>query len=92
MRRCGLYPGDGNPGSMGYAGYELLTVLAERRLMLGQSVIRDSVASTKSIRLRWRKLTKEYQWVKISPRQWGIYPAAMRAIASPKRSISAMVL
>ncbi len=28
--------------SLGFAGYELLTVLAERQLMLGQSVILDS--------------------------------------------------
>ena len=30
---------------LGYAGYELLTTLAQRQLMLGQSVILDSVAS-----------------------------------------------
>ena len=47
--------------SLGYAGYELLTVLAKRQLMLGQSVILDSVAATKTIRMEWRKLTKRYQ-------------------------------
>jgi len=47
--------------SLGYAGYELLTVLAKRQLMLGQSVILDSVAATRSIRVEWRKLTKRYQ-------------------------------
>jgi predicted kinase len=47
--------------SLGYASYELLTVLAKRQLMLGQSVILDSVAATKSIRAEWRKLAKRYQ-------------------------------
>ena len=47
--------------SLGYAGYELLTVLAKRQLMLGQSVILDSVAATKTIRMEWRKLAKRYQ-------------------------------
>lgn len=37
------------------------TVLAERQLRLGQSVILDSMVSTKSIRLSWRKLAKAYQ-------------------------------
>ena len=46
---------------LGYAGYELLTVLAKRQLMLGQSVILDSVAATKTIRAEWRKLAKRYQ-------------------------------
>ena len=45
---------------LGFAGYELLTVLAERQLMLGQSVILDSVAATKSIRDRWRQLAAQY--------------------------------
>ncbi len=35
---------------LGFVGYELLSVLAERQLRLNQSVILDSVASTQSIR------------------------------------------
>jgi len=46
---------------LGYAGYELLTILAKRQLMLGQSVILDSVAATKTIRAEWRRLAKRYQ-------------------------------
>ena len=45
---------------LGYAGYELLTVLGKRQLMLGQSVILDSVAGTKTIRTTWRQLAKRY--------------------------------
>ena len=50
--------------SLGFAGYNLLTVLAERQLMLGQSVILDSVAATLSIRNAWRQLWEQYgaQW------------------------------
>ncbi|HET9590166.1 MAG TPA: ATP-binding protein [Anaerolineales bacterium] len=49
---------------LGFAGYELLTVLAERQLMLKQSAILDSVAATQSIRSRWRQLAGHYraQW------------------------------
>ena len=46
---------------LGFAGYELLTVLAERQLMLRQSAILDSVAATESIRSRWRQLARQYQ-------------------------------
>lgn len=46
--------------SLGFAGYELLTALAERQLMLGQSVILDSVAGTQSIRSAWRQLSEQY--------------------------------
>ena len=45
---------------LGSIGYDLLTVLAERQLILGQSVILDSVASTASIRNTWRELGKKY--------------------------------
>jgi len=50
--------------SLGYASYNLLTVLTERQLMLDQSVILDSVASTKTIRETWRDLANQYaaQW------------------------------
>ena len=37
---------------LGFAGYELLTVLAERQFMLNQSVILDSVASTQNSRIK----------------------------------------
>jgi len=47
--------------SLGHAGYELLTLLAKRQLMLGQSVILDSVAATKTIRSEWGTLAKRYQ-------------------------------
>ena len=46
--------------SLGFAGYELLTTLAERQLMLGQSVILDSVAASLSIRSVWRQLSDQY--------------------------------
>ena len=45
---------------LGFAGYELLTVLAERQFMLNQSVILDSVASTQNIRTKWYQLAKQY--------------------------------
>ena len=47
--------------SLGYAGYELLTILAERQLMLGQSVILDSVAASQTIRRTWRQLADKYE-------------------------------
>ena len=46
--------------SLGFAGYELLTVLAQRQLMLGQSAILDSVAATETIRSTWGQLAKQY--------------------------------
>jgi predicted kinase len=59
LLRCELAPT--NPEKpLGSAGYHLLTVLAERQLMHGQSVILDSVASTRSIRLTWRELAEKY--------------------------------
>lgn len=45
---------------LGFAGYDLLTTLAERQLMLDQSVILDSVASTETIRNTWRELAKQF--------------------------------
>jgi predicted kinase len=50
--------------SLGFAAYNLLTVLAERQLMLGQPAILDSVAATLSIRNAWRQLGEKYgaQW------------------------------
>jgi predicted kinase len=46
--------------SLGYVGYELLTTLAERQLMLGQSVILDSVAGIAAVRKRWKDLAHQY--------------------------------
>ena len=46
--------------SLGFAGYELLTRLAERQLMLGQSVILDSVAASRTIRVTWQQLSIQY--------------------------------
>lgn len=45
---------------LGFAGYDLLTTLVERQLMLGQSVILDSVASTDTIRNTWRELARQF--------------------------------
>jgi len=50
-----------NGTSLGYVGYELLTTLAERQLMLGQSVILDSVASIQKVRDAWKGLVNKYQ-------------------------------
>jgi predicted kinase len=59
MVRCELKPtNDEKP--LGSAGYELLTVLAERQLMLVQSVILDSVAGSQSIRRSWRQLSVKH--------------------------------
>lgn len=66
LLRCELKPTN-QEKPLGSAGYQLLTVLAERQLRLGQSVILDSVASTKSIRSIWRELAKKYhaEWLVI---------------------------
>lgn len=61
MLRCQLQPNLENPAwGLGYAGYELLTALAERQLLLGQSVVLDSVAGFESIRQQWRDLAVRY--------------------------------
>src|SRR5687768_14709031 len=60
LLRSGLEPVTTDK-SLGFAGYELLTVLAERQLMLGQSVILDSVASSQKIRDTWRQLVEQYE-------------------------------
>lgn len=60
LLRCELLPSNENK-PLGSAGYELLTTLAERQLMLSQSVILDSVASTQSIRDAWKHLSEKYQ-------------------------------
>jgi predicted kinase len=59
LLRCEVV--QGNPDrSLGFTGYELLTVLAERQLNLNQSVILDCVAATESIRVSWRGLANQY--------------------------------
>ena len=60
LLRCELTPANKDK-PLGSAGYELLTVLAERQLVLGQSVILDSVASTQSIRNVWKHLSDQYR-------------------------------
>ena len=45
---------------LGSAGYQLLSMLARRQLLLGQSAILDSVASTLSIRAAWRELARQF--------------------------------
>ena len=64
LLRCELIPANVEK-PLGSAGYELLTILAERQLMQGQSVILDSVASTESIRLTWQELARKYnaEWL-----------------------------
>ena len=59
LLRNGLQP-TLNEKSLGYVGYELLTVLAERQLIMEQSVILDSVASTYAIRNTWKDLATRY--------------------------------
>ncbi|HKY53953.1 MAG TPA: AAA family ATPase [Anaerolineales bacterium] len=51
----------GMENRLGIAGYDLLTTLAERQLMLNQSVILDSVASTETIRNTWRQLSIQFE-------------------------------
>ena len=59
LLRCELKPAT-EEKSLGSTGYELMTVLAERQLMLGQSVILDSVAATETIRNTWHQLAEQY--------------------------------
>lgn len=55
-----INPTNGGAASIS-VGYELLTTLAARQLELGQSLILDSVASTESIRSKWRSLAGSYR-------------------------------
>ena len=59
LLRSGLKPAK-EDNSLGFAVYELLLTLAERQLMLGQSVILDSVAASQTIRNAWHKLAEQY--------------------------------
>lgn len=59
LLRNGLAPSpDGQ--SLAFTSYELMTVLAERQLMLEQSVILDSVAGIRSIQSAWTQLAERY--------------------------------
>ena len=60
LLRSGLAP-TVSEKPLGFAGYDLLTTLSERQLMLGQSMILDSVAGTETIRKTWRQLAKQYE-------------------------------
>lgn len=60
LQRCELGSSIDNTQRLGSAGYELLTILAQRQLELGQSVILDSVAGTESIRIKWHDLAISY--------------------------------
>jgi predicted kinase len=44
----------------GWAGYELLTVLAESQLRLRQSAILDCVLAKEDLRRRWRELAAQH--------------------------------
>ena len=46
---------------LGFVAYELLAILAERQLMLNQSVILDSVAGRQGIRAQWHQLAGQYK-------------------------------
>ena len=59
LLRSGL-TSTGTESRLGITGYDLLTTLAERQLILDQSVILDSVASTETIRTTWRQLAKRF--------------------------------
>jgi predicted kinase len=59
LLRCELQAIQENK-SLSWAGYELMTILAERQFMLEQSVILDSVAATQTIRSTWRRLSEQY--------------------------------
>ena len=45
----------------GWAGYELLTALAESQLRLGQSAILDCVAGREVLRRQWQALADQFQ-------------------------------
>lgn len=60
LLQSGYYEDEASSSKLGYFGYELLTTLARRQLMLGQSAILDSVASTEPVRSAWRELATEY--------------------------------
>ncbi len=75
--------------TLGYAGYELMSMLAERQLRLRQSAILDSVASTESIRNTWRGLAKMYnaRW-RVIECIWSDEQAHRTHLEKRQRSIS----
>lgn len=58
--RGAMRPYDLVPDVEGYIAYDLLTTLARRQLMLGQSAILDSVASPDAVRGAWRDLAYDF--------------------------------
>lgn len=88
LRRCELQATDPSK-SLGLAGYELLTTLVERQLMLGQSAILDSVASFESVRQQWRDLASTYNaaWYVIEC-VWSDQAAHRTQLTQRKRNIS----
>lgn len=60
LKRAGLGQDEDSARVIGYAGYELLTTLAQRQLRLGQSAILDSVAGFENTRTQWRNLAITY--------------------------------
>ncbi len=53
--------GVGREQGSGWAGYELLTALAESQLRLGQPAILDCVAGREALRRQWRALAEQFQ-------------------------------
>ncbi len=52
--------GIGREQGSGWAGYELLSAMAESQLMLGQSAILDCVAGREPLRGQWRALAERH--------------------------------
>jgi predicted kinase len=52
--------GVGREQNSGWAGYELLTALAESQLRLGQPALLDCVAGREPLRRQWRALAAQY--------------------------------
>lgn len=61
LQRCKLGPRRSDTPGLGYAAYELLTTLAQRQLVLGQSAVLDCVAGQENLRRQWRALAAEYK-------------------------------
>ncbi len=50
----------GSAQNSGWVAYEVMTALAAQQLLLGRSVVLDSVAKTKTIRATWLALAAEH--------------------------------
>jgi predicted kinase len=61
LKRSGLQRDEKDAPLLRYAGYELLTALAQRQLSLGQSAILDCVVGLEKTREQWRKLAATHQ-------------------------------